>query len=425
MTGKASSTSIHSGDQLDKLSMDPAEETLASEPAETHEAAGPPGQSRDDQETLLERETPDPVVVSLEPAMLRLETEPSGSSRPAMAVASSPQARLYKAALYAEQTKFGKPKNEYQMTLAEVQADWVPEDWDLLGIAPTVEEDKALSAVQILLDRTGYKGNLPQEKGISSIGLQWSGDLPRMVFTWPEYLEAYGLKRNQKGDFPRHQETRAKEALYSLKEPRRLLYKRTRYVNGQRRHDVIATEMPLIFLYEGYLDLTDSELAEVQAGARPERTNRIVLQPSPLLVDCLETFHIYKPANLHQQIEDLIACKKGKQTRPTRSHSLFIQLLHTVDFAEFKVSRDRLVDTLRLSKYREQRKLKQAYRQIDECLEIAQELGYVLSYKEDALGMVTMQLNPEKLSRVKAKQERLLEREAAGRPSKRASGQVA
>ncbi len=422
MTGKASSTSIHGGDPLDKLSIDPVAESLSSEPAEALDIAEPPGQDRDDQETLLERKGPDPVVVSLEPLRLRLETEPSSPSGPA--VVSSPQARLYKAALYAEQTKFGKPKNEYQMTLAEAQADWTPEDWDLLGIAPTVEEDKALSAVQILLDRTGYKGNLPQEKGISSTGLQWSGDLPRIVFSWPEYLEAYGLKRNQKGDFPRHQEARAKEALYGLQKPRRLLYKRTRYVSGQRRHDVIATEMPLIFLYEGYLDLTDSELAEVQAGARPERTNRIVLQPSPLLVDCLETFHIYKPANLHQQIEDLIACKKGKQTRPTRSHSLFIQLLHTVDFAEFKVSRDRLVDTLRLSKYRDQRKLRQAYRQIDECLEIAQELGFILSYQEDALGVITMQLNPERLSRVKAKQEKLQEREAK-QAAKRADGQVA
>lgn len=374
MKGKQLSTSIHNCDQPDKS------------PAE------PPGQGQ-------AKDGANPAVVSLEPLQLRLETEPSGP------VVVSGQTPLYKAALYAEQTKFGKPRDQYQMTLAEAQTDWTPDDWGPLGIAPTVDEDKALSAIQILLDRTGYKGNLPPDR-IVSAAFRWEGNLPNLAFTWPEYLEAYGLRRDAKGQFPRHQEDRAKAALLSLTRPRRILYTRTRYVGGQRRHDVIACEKPLVELIEGYQDLTNQELAEVRAGRRPERASRLILQPSPLLLDSLETFHLYKPANLHQQIEDLVARKKGKRTRPIRSHSLFIQFLHTIDLAEFRVSRERLVDTLRLSKYRDQRKLSQAYQQIDECLAIAQELGFILSHQEDALGVITMRLNPEKLSRVRARLDR-------------------
>lgn len=421
MTGKASSTSIHSGDQLDKLSLDPAEETLASEPAETHEAAEPPGQSRDDQETLLEREIPDPVVVSLEPAMLRLETEPS--SLPVLTLVRGPQEQRYKAAVYAELQKFGKTQQEYrQLSLTEeAGSEWNFDALQFLGLTRTVEEDRALEAVQKLLAATDYKGNMEPVYLRDPYGYQWEGYLPVYACSQHELLLSYGLVLNKSGQFNRHQRDRAIEALITLAtEARPLNYDRKRFEGGREVVDrVILRDVPYK-LIESYEGLAEGGGKVIRAGERPGRMPYFIIKAGPLLMDSLETFYTLKPANLHETIEEYLAGLRGKRARVPRSYSLFIQYLHTVDFAEFKVTRDLLVDRLLLASYRDQRKLKQAYQQISECLEVACGLGYVLDHRLDDLGnMLTMKLNPAKLSRVQARLEREQKREAARQEKQR------
>jgi hypothetical protein len=195
-----------------------------------------------------------------------------------------------------------------------------------------------------------------------------------------------------------------------------LVYSRAQYdqkgkqvfKNGKAVYDAIATHQPLIHLIEGYKGLTKEELEQLRdQGSRPERVTYLLLQPCHLVVDNLKHMHLYKPTGLHQQIEDLVASQRGKRARIPRSYSLFVQYLHTVDFDPFKVSRDLLVDRLLLASYRRQRKLNYAHQQIDQSLEIAYKLGYLLDYEEDALGLLSMRLNTAKLSRVRRKQEKL------------------
>ncbi len=67
----------------------------------------------------------------------------------------------YRAGLYAEQQKFGNTKNRQLLLFEagrEVDAQERPE---VYGLDLTVSEDKALSALQLLLHRTDYKGNVP------------------------------------------------------------------------------------------------------------------------------------------------------------------------------------------------------------------------------------------------------------------------
>ena len=67
----------------------------------------------------------------------------------------------YKAGIYAELQKFGSPERDKQISLWPDTAEGdepviVSGNWRL-----TVGEDKALCAIQLLLDKTDYKGNRP------------------------------------------------------------------------------------------------------------------------------------------------------------------------------------------------------------------------------------------------------------------------
>lgn len=316
------------------------------------------------------------------------------------------QPEVYRAGMYAERQKFGPIKKQLrQLALTEQVPQRQIDEWVIKGLDLTIEQDKALSAIQAMLSRTDYQGNIP---GLyqSSSDYKWKGLIPRLAFTPVEYLETYGLKPSPSGQYPVRQRKKAFEALEALAETRRLIYKRTKYVKGQKRYDLIVVHKPLISLIEGYENLTEAEVSAVETGKQgQERATRLVIEIGPLLLDSVDKFYLLKPTTLHQEIEDLLAEKRGKRARIPRAISLFVQWLLTKNWYEVKVSRENLVDILRLEKYREQRKIKTAYDQIDESLETAEELGYLLSYTEDVFGVLTLELNPMKCSRVVVPEE--------------------
>lgn len=311
---------------------------------------------------------------------------------------------LYQAGLYAELQKFGKDRDSEQMLL------WHEEEPDepikVTGLDLTVSEDKAFNAVQILLHKTGYQGNRPGKQASSS-GLQWT--LPVVAVTYAEYFEAYGLEKAGDGSYKGHQADEALKALRSLAEtPRTIYYERKHYQGeGKARRqltDIVKSRAPLVRLEEltAYSDLEQDEAEAVKAGqelADKIRSTGLLIEASPLLVDCISDFYILKSPALHREIQQLLGTK-----RVSRTVSLFIEWLLTKNTARVRISKDKLIDRLRLTKSIERRHPEEAEARLQEAFQVAKELGYLRSYQESSTGMLLFELSPERCSRISSQE---------------------
>lgn len=317
------------------------------------------------------------------------------------------QGTLYRAGMQMELQKLGSSKREEQLSLWEQAEDVQVTGTEVSGLNLTVSEDKALSALQILLDRTDYKGNRPGEELHTET---YQGKLPRLAVSYSDFFDAYGLKPGRTGHHKQEQE--ALEALRSLAETkRRVYYTRHSYrgtgKNRRKVSDVVVWTAPVISLetVDVYRDLTDDEAARVQAGEdRPGRKSGFVVTFSSLFSDQIETFHVLKPTTLHQEIRQL---HQGKPAH--RTLSLFVEWLLTLDKTPFNIGREKLVERLRLSdRYFRQRQKDRVETQISDAIETALALHYLTDCQQDATGMFTFHLNPERCTRVQAKRRRAL-----------------
>ncbi len=311
---------------------------------------------------------------------------------------------LYKAGLYAELQKFGQDRDSSQLPL------WQEEEPDepvkITGLDLTVSEDKALSAVQILLHKTDYQGNR-QGTQVTSQAFHWTGTLPVQAVTYAEYFEAYGLEKAADGRYHGHQVDEALGALRSLAETPRTVYYERKHWQGEgkaRRQlsDIIRARSPLIKLTElsAYKDLEPEEAREVKAGQEiPEkiRTTGLLIEASPLLLDSIQDFYILKSPALHREIQELLGTK-----RVSRTVSLFLEWLLTKNTGSVKIGKDKLIDRLRLTSYVVSRHKETAEARLQEAFRVAKELGYLRSYLETSTGMLVFELSPERCPRIKS-----------------------
>lgn len=266
-----------------------------------------------------------------------------------------------------------------------------------VGLDLSVDQHKALHACQILLERTNYQGNLPpirkQPKGYPE-----ELTLPRLAVTTGEYFDAYGLAPGTKGKA----RSLAMDALRSLTETRRVAYKRQRWQGeGKARRavwDVIITHSPLIILHEGYKGLaTEEEADQAMAGRLPGKASHLLIEISPLVIDQIDTFYTLKPVQLHQEIRGYLGHGRYSEAIPR-----LLDWLMSLDLAKVKIRKDLLLERLRLDRMKEQRNTGRMKARLQEALDVAQGLGYLLAYEEDATGLLyILQLNPERCSRVK------------------------
>jgi hypothetical protein len=311
----------------------------------------------------------------------------------------------YRAGMHTELQKFGQKDETIQLMLGEDTSLQDMREVEVFGLDLSVSEDKALSAIQILLDQTDYQGNIPGET-VSSPDYRFEGYLPKLSITYSDYYEAYGLSRID-GRYQGRQAKEALKALKSLAETRKICYTRTRYTGKgktkKKVNDVIRVTRPLIGIMEGFKDLDDEEKNKVIAGEDlPEkRQTKLVLEISPLMVDQLDTFYLLKPKALHDEIQALLPGK-----RISRPISLFLEWLLTVDKRIIKISKDNLANKLRMDGYIRQRKIKVIEDKIQEALEVAKDLDYLLDYKEEPIGLLVLTLNPERCQRIRAKNNR-------------------
>ncbi len=311
---------------------------------------------------------------------------------------------LYKAGLYAELQKFGSSRASDQLPLWQEGEE---EPLQVTGLDLTVSEDKALSAIQILLHKTDYQGNRPGKEATSQ-AFQWSGTLPVLAVSYSDYFEAYGLQ--PAGDqYQGHQADEALEALRSLAErPRTVFYERKHWQGeGRARRqlsDIVRAKAPLVKLTEltAYKDLEQEEAQAVKAGQDlPEkmRATGLLLEASPLLVDSLLDFYVLKSPALHREIQQLLGSK-----RISRTVSLFVEWLLTKNTARVRIGKDKLIDKLRLTRYVERRHREIAEARLQEAFQVAKDLHYLLDYKEEPTGMLSFELSPERCSRIRSQE---------------------
>lgn len=305
--------------------------------------------------------------------------------------------KLYKAGLRAELQKFGR-KKDLQRWLPFMDIQPGAEKMEATGLDLTERQAKALHAIQLLLDKTDYHGNRPGEE-VKSEGFDWRGTIPRLAVSYAEYFEAYGLNRGAGGSYSRHQKQEALEALHSLTEPRWICYQRTKWKGKEKLYDVIRTRAPVIKIMEGWKDLTEEERQEVEAGGDVpgKRARGFIIEASPLLMDGIQTFYTLKPASLHREIQQL----HGGKPYP-RAESLFLDYLLTKNKQTVTVSLATLAERLRLDKYVRQRKRARVAAIIQNCLETAKQLRYLLDFREEPGELFVLTLNPERCKRIGA-----------------------
>lgn len=311
----------------------------------------------------------------------------------------------FRGSMQAELQKFGQTEDQARQLMLGEDADLLEagQGVETYGLDLSVSEDKALHAIQMLLDNTNYQGNMPGEE-IQSSAYKWTGYLPRLSVTYSEYYEAYGLKQAGDGRYRGAQAEEALLALKSLTETRRISYKRQRKTGTGKAsrmvYDVVRVTKPLISITEGFKDLDAEEADQVIAGQDlpQKRSTRLVIEVSPLLVDQIDRFYVLKPKALYTEIQDLLPGR-----RISRAVSLFIEWLTTLDIQEMRISRDNLAIKLRMAYLLKQRKPALLEKKLQEAFQTAKELEYLLDYREEPIGLLLFTLNPEKCKRVEAK----------------------
>jgi len=314
----------------------------------------------------------------------------------------------FKASIHAEQQKFSIDNKSRQLLLGE-DADIV--ESISYGLDLTESQDRALHAIQKLLAVSNYKGDgqIPLDSAEFKI---YGSYLPYLSMSYSDYYQAYGLQPSGDGRYHGAQVKQAREALDSLTEMRWMRYKKLsgKYDKaGKPLYDLITVKKPLIQLQfiDSYHDITEEDIQKIASGKElssdkeNSRITRILLLPSPILIDEIDGYHLLKPARLHDEIKALYPGR-----RISRYNSLFIEFLLTSDIPVMKIGRDTLARNLNMDALIEDRQKTKIDKRIQEALQTAKELDFLLDYDEEPTGLLILKLNPERCSRVRAKLSR-------------------
>lgn len=313
----------------------------------------------------------------------------------------------YRAGLHLERQRFGDSKRD---KLCQDLFNLDKIEGASSGLTLTVPEERALEAVLYLLDkRTDYHGETEIFPG--DTGYKWNKTVPQIQVSYTDYFEAYGLKRYQ-GRYHGKRREEAIEALFNLSTKRHaILYERAYIHRGKRVADIIKVTGTLLNVISGsrYERLTETEAAQVRAGQEPlgtEREGAFIITASPLIVDQVFSSHIVKTLRIREAIQKALDKRKISQSTP-----LFINYLLTIDKETFRVNKDTLINRLRLQADIDSRHWDRIEKKLEEAFLAAELLAYITQPPDmDRLGCYTFHLNPEKCTRIQAKQKRLEDR---------------
>lgn len=309
-----------------------------------------------------------------------------------------------RASMHTEQQKFDIGTQSRQLILGEDIGSLEAASY---GLDLTESQDRALHAIQRLLAASNYKGDgqYPLDSAEFKI---YDSYLPYLSMSWTDYYQAYGLEPAGDGSYHGAQVRQAREALESLTEMRWMSYRKLsgKYEDGKPLYDFIRVKKPLIQLelMDNYHDITEEDIQKILSGQKltenkeDRRVTKILLLPSPILIDEIDSFYLLKPASLHDEIKALYPGR-----RISRYNSLFIELLLTVNIADWKIGKETLARKLNMDTLIDNRQKSRVDKRIQEALETAKELDFLLDYDEEPTGLLILKLNPERCSRVRAK----------------------
>jgi hypothetical protein len=282
--------------------------------------------------------------------------------------------RLIRCGLHLEIQKYGKqvdltcPELKDQLESIAVAEDAAIRGMTRIGIGLTYAENRALFAVQYLLDQTDYRGSAkPVTLSVPNAYL-FDGQLPQIEVTVAGYLHAYGLKRRQskrgKQEFNAEGREAALDALRSLNSKEFLMaYDRKYGTEGNQRIEVIS---PLIRL--------------------SETGGKLSVTPNPILVDQIDKYFLWKPADLYSQV----------LTGKDRTESFFIEyLLYLFEMnrrngtrAVYVVKRqtDVIAHAVKMNSLLEARQQSRIRGRLTDLYRRGVELGYLEKYEIDVPG---------------------------------------
>jgi len=328
-------------------------------------------------------------------------------------------AQLVKASLHTEKQKWGhkpepKQRGLFDALLDDTQKDIKKKSIDVFGIDITQAQEQALHAIQALLTKTNYMGNIPGTEIIDQ-GFHFTGYLPALEFTPAEYLEAYGLTKYQTGrgkdEYSSAERALALRALVDLARKSFLfVYKRHYWKENEKTKqrepviDRVETIAPLIKIMRGWEALTRAEDKGLDAGAATEKTDEkltsIAIQPAPIMVQDINSFFVLKRANYFQEIK-FLAPHASKYTYRFINWLMYqaeLKRQHKEPLV-VKIGLEDLAYILRMDAYVKTRQFKRIGQILTKSYKIAQDLGYLVSYSTvqgQTKDLERLELNPNK-----------------------------
>ncbi len=238
------------------------------------------------------------------------------------------------------------------------------------GLDLSYAENRALFAVQRMLDSTDYKGNivpmqLSPEDGAKA---KYVGTLPGVHFRDAQYLEAYGLKKyksaRNKMEYSGTQRKNALEHLRKLAD-RTFQFSYSKTIYGTRKNDKQTEQVS----YTGKLFTLDND-------------NN--LYASPVLVDQIDTYFVWLPQTLYTELpaKDITAilfveyllCQAEQKRRHFGKHTI-------------RVTPESIARSLKLDSLTESRQWGRIREKLNELYDLAQKQGYLSKYAVDQEGL--------------------------------------
>ena len=265
-----------------------------------------------------------------------------------------------------------------------------------VGLDLTVLQDRAITAVQSLLDQTNYKGNMPSSFMDSSI-LGVSFDLPVLNFTPSEFYKAFSLKKHKKGKYEKYYSNECKQAITAL---RSLYEKKFVYYYKRESFDDGTPETS----YAKYYSNLFIETLEVGNDGEEDnkRIKSITLTLSPIFIDQVQKYHTAKPRGYFNEIK-AISPKASKFIYRFMDIVLFQGRNNKSGIVRLK--ENTLGYQLRMNKYIDNKKLSELRKIITKCLEMAENINFISSWTYENK-LIEIKINYDRVVKVKAKYSR-------------------
>jgi len=268
-----------------------------------------------------------------------------------------------------------RPHLKNRMSNINVTIEASSKHTKVFGFDLSYAQDRALFAVQVLLDETNYQGNAPVVKLNKSARYRYDSTLPVLEIKTADFLRAYGVKQTKTHRGMEFSPQGRRVAISALKDLAMdeylVVYEKSFVVNPKSkkkmwRKTLVEDVAPLIAV-------------NILANGR---TLKII--PNPVLVDQIESYFILKPRGFFDLVpgKDIVAARfldyllwQGEMKR--RSKDLNWEIRISVDVLAWYLRLNAMLNARKTGAIRE--KLIQLYK-------LGVNLGYLASYLVDQQG---------------------------------------